>query len=137
MKSVAKIGVFFLAVSFFATLFVGCKTTQYVPVPYPEYHTEWKHDSIDRWHYHKEYVKGDYVYVHDSVFIDRLQYLWKHDSIKVPEPYPVHDTTYVKTPLTKWQAFQQKSWWWMAVWLVGFVLWKTRKLWLPYIKNTR
>lgn len=108
----------------------GCKTTEYVPVPYPEYHTEWKHDSIDRWRTHYVYQKGDTVFSIDTLYQDRWHTLWKHDSVDVPQPYPVHDTTYVKTPLTGFQKFQQRSWWWLSVGLAGYVLFRTRKWWL-------
>lgn len=113
---------------------VGCKSTEYVPVPYPEYHTEWKHDSIDRWRTRTVYINGDTVIIHDSIGIDRWRDVWKHDSIEVPKPYPVHDTTYIATPLTKWQTFQQRSWWWLAVGLAGYVLWRTRRLWGKLLK---
>ena len=52
------------------------------------------------------------------------------DTIRVPEPYPV----YVEKELTDWQKFQMKGFWWLAVGLVGYVLFKTRK-W--YNKFTR
>lgn len=35
------------------------------------YTTQIRYDSIDRWHTHYEYMKGDTVYVLDSVYRDR------------------------------------------------------------------
>lgn len=114
---------------------VGCRSTEYVPVPYPEYHTERKHDSIERWHYHTEYSAGDTVYVHDSVYLERLRDLWRHDSIEVPVPYPVHDTTYVQAPLTPWQKLQGRSWWWLATGLVVVVVWQNKKRFIRIFKR--
>ena len=112
----------------------GCKTTEYVPVPYPEYHTEWQHDSIDRHHYHTEYTKGDTLFVHDSVFVDRWNNRTVYDSID--RPYPVYmppDTVYVEKPLSRWQKVQQRGFNWLLVVIAGGVFWKTRKFWLRKI----
>ena len=52
---------------------------------------------------------------------------------EVPVPYPVE--VHVEKELTKWQEFQLKGFWWLAVGLVGFVLWQTRKFWLKLMKR--
>lgn len=54
----------------------------------------------------------------------------KVDSVYVPQPYPVE----VEKPLTKWQRLQMRSFWWLSVGLVGYVLWRTRKWWTKFIK---
>lgn len=53
------------------------------------------------------------------------------DSLPVPQPYPV----YVEKELTWFQQFQMQSWWWMAVVLIGYVLYRTRNLWIKIIKR--
>jgi len=54
----------------------------------------------------------------------------KVDSIYVPQPYPVE----VEKPLTGWQKFQMHGFWWLSVGLIGYILWRTRKLWGKFIK---
>lgn len=44
---------------------------------------------------------------------------------EIPVPYPVRVP--VEKELTKWQKFQMKGFWWLAVGLVGYVLFRTRK----------
>lgn len=46
-------------------------------------------------------------------------------------PYPVEVST--GKPMTKWQKFQMSGFWWVAVFLVGYVLWNTRKMWIKFI----
>lgn len=53
----------------------------------------------------------------------------KVDTIRIPEPYPVE----VEKKLTGWQKFQMNGFWWLAVGLVGYVLWLTRKMWVKFI----
>ena len=59
----------------------------------------------------------------------------KRDSIvktkEVPVPYPV--VKEVEKELTKWQKFKMKGFWWLAVGLAGYVLWRTRKWWWKII----
>lgn len=54
----------------------------------------------------------------------------KVDSLFIPQPYPVE----VEKPLTGWQKFQICGFWWLAVGLIGFILWRTRKMWGKFIK---
>ena len=52
----------------------GCRSTHDIERVYVHdsiYTTQIRYDSIDRWHTHYEYVKGDTVYVLDSVYRDR------------------------------------------------------------------
>lgn len=46
-------------------------------------------DSVwrDRWHI--EYTKGDTVFVHDSVFVDRFRWRERVDSVRVCDTIPV------------------------------------------------
>lgn len=60
--------------------------------------TEYVHDSIyiDRWH--KEYVKGDTVHVHDSIDRWRYKYVYIHDSIDNSRIDTIYQTVQVEKP---------------------------------------
>lgn len=53
---------------------------------------------------------------------------------EVPVPYPVEKL--VEKELTKWQKFQMKCFWWLSVGLIGYVLFRTRKVWLKWLKRS-
>lgn len=53
---------------------------------------------------------------------------------EVPVPLPVEKL--VEKELTKWQKFQMKSFWWLSVGLIGYVLFRTRKVWLKWMKRS-
>lgn len=53
---------------------------------------------------------------------------------EVPVPYPVEKL--VEKGLTKWQKFQMKGFWWLSVGLIGYVLFRTRKVWLKWLKRS-
>lgn len=63
-----------------------------------ETHTEYVHDTayIDRWH--KEYVKGDTVHVHDSIDRWRYKYVYVHDSIDNSRIDTIYQTVQVEKP---------------------------------------
>lgn len=123
----------------FALVFAlgGCKSIREVekPVYIHDTTTAYRelHDStfIDRWH--TEYVKGDTVYRVDSVY--GWRYVYKRDTSWVYREVPVLQKVevYRDKPLTKWQKFQQKGFWWLSVGLLGYILWRTRKWWLKII----
>lgn len=113
-------------ISIVALVLAGCKHTEYVPLPYPDYHDRWLHDSIDRWHTRTVLVQGDTVHEIDTFWCDRWHTDVKHDSVDRPVPYPVHDTTYVKVPPTWWQRTQQGGFWVLIV-FVG-VLFAARRM---------
>jgi uncharacterized lipoprotein YmbA len=52
---------------------------------------------------------------------------------EVPVPYPVEVP--VEKELTKWQKIQMKGFWWLSVGLIGYVLFRTRKVWLKWLKR--
>lgn len=57
-----------------ALLLAGCKTQKSVSIEYRHdtaYMTQYKVDSVDRWHTHYEYVKGDTISIIDSIYIYR------------------------------------------------------------------
>lgn len=125
-----------------AMLFAGCRTTrETVEVPVYIHDTnsivQQVHDStyIDRWH--TEYVKGDSVYVHDS--IDRWHSIVKHDTLNryVEVPVEREITRYVEKPLNGFQRLQKNGFWVLMAGILAYGSYRTRKWWLPWIKNTR
>lgn len=158
MKSVAKTGVFFLIVAIFATL-TGCKQVKYVPVVVHD-STEAVHNNLERGRDSLIIERNTIIREVDSAVmaqygiqlkdsekaflvlqnelmqrISQLEQI-KTDSIvktkEVPLPYPV--VKEVEKELTKWQKFQMKSFWWLSVGLLGYVLWRTRRLWGKLLK---
>lgn len=73
-------------------LLPACKHTEYVTVPdvHNFYHTNTIHDSVDRWHTHKEYINGDTVRIIDSVRIGN--YHSGTDTVYQVDSIPVIDT---------------------------------------------
>lgn len=148
---------YFLIVLAILSSIVGCSTpkTVYVPLPVTDSISESHHDSkTERDSVIKE--KTVIVQVADSAMLARLsamgvqldeskQYIMvlekelerkisemysaKSDTMtrykEIPVPYPV--VVPVEKELTKWQKFQMKGFWWLAVGLVGYVLFRTRK----------
>lgn len=128
--------------------FCSCRTsTKIVEVDRPVY----IHDTTDRVREvhdttEKEVVKvvetkGDTVFVTvtekektksssaDTVY----KYIEKPVEVKVP--VPVETPVEVPRELTAWQKFKMSAFWWLSAGLVGFVLWKTRRLWLTVIRR--
>ena len=60
--------------------------------------TEYVHDSIyiDRWH--REYVQGDTVYMHDSIDRWHNRYVYIHDSIDNSRIDTIYQTVQVEKP---------------------------------------
>ena len=73
-------------------LCAGCRHVQYVAVP--SVHTEYRdsivHDSVDRWHTHYEFLRGDTLHLIDTFYRDRLLTIHVTDSIR--DTVPVLDT---------------------------------------------
>ena len=105
--------------------FVGCKTVKPAAPTVVDHtrdsvRTEVRHDSVyvDRWH--KEYIKGDTVFIHDSIWRDR----WHFDSIYINKvdsvPYPVEVEKIVEVEKPQ-SAFLKNSG--IALWvLIGIFL---------------
>lgn len=138
--------------------------TVYVPLPVTDSSSESHHDSTtERDSVIKE--KTVIVQVADSVLLAQLaamgmqvdeskQYIMvlqkelerkiselsssKSDTAirykEVPVPYP--EEKLVEKELTKWQKFQMKGFWWLSVGLIGYVLFRTRKVWLKWLKRS-
>lgn len=100
-----------------ALLVGGCSSTKEVEHVYHHdtvYHNSVVHDSVDRWHTHYEYLRGDTLHMIDTFYRDR----W----------HVAHDTAYktvvdVQTREVE-KVIEKKVWWplWVAIGLiVGFV----------------
>lgn len=92
-------------------------------------------DSTGRLHHSLENIPQQIdIPVEGSAVVSDSSHYESHakvDSVYVPKPYPVE----VERKLTKWQEFRLDAFWWLAVGLLGFILWHTRKLWLPLVKK--
>ena len=100
--------------------FVGCKSMPQFPTPSGTHEssrdsirTELRIDTVyqDRWH--KEYVKGDTVFIHDSIDRWRIHEVYIHDSIDISRI----DTIYQKVEVErKGDAFLRNSG--IALWVI-------------------
>lgn len=79
----------------FLSLFGGCK---HLPPPIPQIQrdsthtrTELRVDTFWRDRWHTEKTKGDTVFIHDSVYFEKIKYRDRVDSVFVRDsiPYPV------------------------------------------------
>lgn len=121
-----------------AVVMCGCSSVRTVEVPVyvrdTAYVSREVHDStyIDRWHTVE--VMGDTVRWTDSVTV--VRYVIVHDTIIKYEEVPVKmvETEEVERELTTWQRFKMRGFWWLSVGMVGYVLWRTRRLWGALIK---
>lgn len=114
-------------------LFFSCKT-QTVAIA-PEIHkqdrdsirTEYKHDSIYIDRIHKEFVKGDTVRIHDSIFVAKWYERLVHDSCYIHQtdsvPYPVEVRVNVpyKSGYTKFTSW---FFWIVLIIGIGWGVWK-------------
>lgn len=109
--------VLFVLLAVAALLVGGCASTKEVEHVYHHdtvYSNSVVHDSVDRWHTHYEYLRGDTLHVIDTFWRDR----W----------HIAHDTAYktvvdVQTRDVE-KIVEKKVWWplWVAIGLiVGFV----------------
>lgn len=132
---------YLLTIAMVAMLLCGCKGTQQI-VERPVY----IHDTTQA-----VLVQKDSVFVHDSIYlykngdsvyisqtITRYITQLKHDTIREMQEVPVEvvrtETIEVEKPPTWWQKFYMKGFWWLAVGLMGYMLWCTRKWWSKLIR---
>ena len=125
----------FCSVVALCLMLAGCKAVkQTVEVPVYVHDTTYVakevHDStyIDKWH--TIYINGDTVRLHDSIVVYR--YKVKTDTaykyVEKPVTVTTTETVEVKKPLTWWQKTEIYGFWAFAVMLIGFIVWKFRKL---------
>jgi len=121
----------------FATiLLTACKTTQ--PVMLPQTHdsivirTEYRVDSVWRDRWHTERIKGDTVYIHDSIFMGEYKNKDKSDTICVRDsiPYPV------EVPVIKKEVppFYKNCTWGFFILILLIILYILWRIFKGYIK---
>jgi hypothetical protein len=94
------------------------------------------HDStyIDRWHTVE--VDGDTVYVTEQQIVSKWRTITDtaYKYIEKPVTVTVEQIKEVERELTKWQKFRLSAFWWLSAGLIGFILWKSRHLWLTLFR---
>ena len=102
-------------------LCAGCRHVQYVAVPSvrTEYRDSLVHDSVDRWHTHYEFLRGDTLHLIDTFYRDRLLTIRVTDSIH--DTVPVLDTaalSALRADLLQQQSTARSR----LLWLIGLVV---------------
>lgn len=94
------------------------------------------HDStyIDRWH--TVYQKGDTIFVTDEVtkIVTKIKIDTAYKYIEKPVIISKTETVEVEKPLTWWQKTKQKGFWFLSAVVFIYIIWKTKKWWLPLLK---
>ena len=106
---------------FLLSLCAGCRHVQYVAVPSvrTEYRDSLVHDSVDRWHTHYEFLRGDTLHLVDTFYRDRLLTIRVTDSIH--DTVPVLDTAALhalRADLLRQQSLAHSR----LLWLVGPII---------------
>lgn len=119
--------------------FVGCKATEPLVMVGTHDQTrdgvriEYKHDSIFIDCIHKEFIKGDTVWIHDSIYEIRYQEIEVHDSIKIEirdsVPYKV-EVQVPKKYVPKYYKNVSKGFWVLLAIVLVWVGFKAYKLYL-------
>lgn len=118
-----------LAVVFIALFlsFIGCK---HLPPPIPQAQrnsthtrTELRVDTLWRDRWHTVYIKGDTVFIHDSIYFEKIKYRDRIDSVMVRDsiPYPVEVTKEVRVR-NGYDRFTARGFWiYTAIILAGLI----------------
>jgi hypothetical protein len=131
----------FCSVVALCLLLSGCKTVKVVEqVPVYIHDTTQTvrevHDStfIDRWH--TVYQKGDTIFVTDEVtkIVTKIKIDTAYKYIEKPVVISKTETVEVEKPLTWWQKTKQKGFLFLSAVVLVYVIWKTKKWWLPLLK---
>ena len=131
----------FCSVVALCLMLAGCKTVkQTVEVPVYIHDTTQivreVHDStyIDRWH--TVYQKGDTIFVTDEVtkIVTKIKIDTAYKYIEKPVIISNTETVEVEKPLTWWQKTKQKGFWFLSAVVFIYIIWKTKKWWLPLLK---
>lgn len=99
-----------ILVALFFGLFCGCKT---LPPPIPTTSRDSTHTRIetrvdtlwrDRWHTEKQ--RGDTIFIRDSIYLEKIKYRDRVDSVTVSDsiPYPVEVPVRVRNGYDKFTA---------------------------------
>lgn len=119
-----------ILIAIFLGLFCGCKT---LPPPIPttsrdstRTHIETRVDTFwrDRWHTEKQ--RGDTIFIHDSIYFEKIKYCDRVDSITVRDsiPYPVEVPMRVRNGYDKFTA--RGFWIYTAMIFIGLIFFVAR-----------
>jgi hypothetical protein len=83
-------------------------------------HYETLYDSIwvDRWHVIKE--KGDTIFIHDSIFIEKWREKHTRDTIRVRDSIPYEVTKYIRQR-NNYDRFTATGFWIMIALAIGYI----------------
>ncbi len=112
---------FYIIILSCVLLCAGCRHVQYVAVPSvrTEYRDSIVHDSVDRWHTHYEFLRGDTLHLIDTFYRDRLLTIRVTDSLH--DTVPVLDTAALhalRADLLRQQSLAHSR----LLWLVGLII---------------
>lgn len=122
--------------------FTSCRTLRVIEqVPVEVHDTAYvakvMHDStyVDRWHTIE--VKGDTVFVCDSHMSVTYRTITDtaYKYVEKPVTVTVEQIKEVEKTLSWWQKFRMSAFWWLSSGLIGFLLWKSRHLWLALFRR--
>lgn len=104
-----KSNFFFICFVLSVCLLTGCRHVEYVAVPEVRYEhsRDTVHDSVDRWHTHYEFVKGDTMHSIDTFYQDRWHIERSVDTLT--EFIPVIDTAATNSLRRELQAVENSS----------------------------
>lgn len=119
-----------ILIAIFLGLFCGCKT---LPPPIPKTSRDSTRTRIetrvdtfwrDRWHTEK--IKGDTVFIHDSIYLEKIKYRDRVDSVTVRDsiPFPVEVPVRARNGYDKFTA---KGFWVFICLLVLYIVWRLFK----------
>lgn len=107
--------------------FLGCKTMKTIitQTQRDSVHTrtELRVDTFWRDRWHTEKIKGDTVFIHDSIYLEKTKYLDRVDSVFVRDsiPYPVKVPVRVRNAYDRFTA----SGFWVFVGIIFlYIAWK-------------
>ena len=107
--------------------------TEYIYKDRERVDTTWLKDSI----YIREYVQGDTVRIVE--YRDHLVYRYKMmlDTVMVRDSVAVESIKEVRVekPLTWWQKFRMRAFWWLLAGMVGCCVWIWRKPLLALLRK--
>lgn len=110
--------------------FIGCKT---LPPPIPQTQrdsthtrTELRVDTFWRDRWHTEKTKGDTVFIHDSIYFEKIKYRDRVDSVIVRDsiPYPVEVLVRMRNSYDKFTA---SGFWVFVGVLLLYIIWRLFK----------
>lgn len=131
-----------LTVLFYMTLSLqSCRSVSYIPVETVKSDTL---RVIDRQVERDSVFLRDSIYVAqrgDTVFIEKFRYLYRdkvtHDTIAETQIKTLREQVPVEVakPLTAWQTFRLRAFWWLVGAFLVLLLWNDRGVLIKLIKN--